>query len=124
MIVSVERKHIRMGQPKFNRCPLALACQECFKLSWKCVEVSPMGLTMMNYHGTLVYWAKWPEEAENFHRSYFDAFKYGTQFHKLPKPFKFEIGVQRGDGWEIDTLHKVIFNIHNWYGDMTYEYPD
>lgn len=124
MEIVVRRKHIKMGQPKRGRCPLSLACQEAFDLDEKCVQVSPKVLTMINYRGSIVYSVKWPPIAEKFYEDYFNHFKLGHKFAKMPKPITFDIGLyEYYPGYVADILHRVVFDIHNWNGDLEYEEP-
>jgi len=113
-----------MGQPVLGKCPLSLAFQESFgfndKYSEKLVQVSQKVLTMCNYNGFTVYTVKLPPIAEKFNDAYWRHFKEGSKFARLPKPCEFEIGVVD----DYDILHRVIFNIKNWYGDMVYEFPN
>jgi len=123
VIVKVLKKHLKMGHPSLNKCPLSLAFQEKFgftsKYDTRLVQVSRKCLTLLNYNGLYVYTVKLPPIAEQFNDAYWKHYEDASKFSKLPKPCEFEIGVV--DGY--DVLHKVIFDIKNWHGDMEYEYP-
>lgn len=131
MIVRVYKKHLSMGQPKRNKCPLTLAFREAFgfdskaKCDQSVIDVSRYVLTLHNYSGLNVYSIKLPPIAEKFNEMYWNHFNSAHKFAPLPKPCEFEIGVvEYYPGYRVDVLHRVIFDIKNWFGDMEYEYPN
>jgi hypothetical protein len=124
MVIKVTKHHLKFGRPEINKCPLSLACQETFDLNEKLVDVSPKVLTIYNYNGSMVYSEKWPESAEKFRKDYFSHFFLSSKFNKLPKPFRFEMGIiEYFSGYRFDLLHKVVFDVNNVHGDLEYEEP-
>lgn len=124
MVIQVTKNHLKFGRPEINKCPLSLACQEALNLNEKLVDVSPKVLTIYNYNGSMVYSEKWPEKAEQFRKDYFSHFFLSSKFNKLPKPFKFEMGIiEYFSGYKFDLLYKVVFDVNNVHGDLEYEEP-
>jgi len=129
VIVRVTKQHLSFGQFKRGRCPLSLAFYDAFdirlEIDKKTLVLSPHWLTLVNYHGSIVYSIKLPDSAQHFYKKYYDHYIYGGSFNKIPKPFEFEIGeYYYYDGCRIDLLKRVMRDIQNWDGSEPFYQDD
>jgi hypothetical protein len=116
MKIKVEKKHIRLGKPQKGKCPLSLAFQEVLNLDERLVLVSPMCLTLHDYHGASVYVCELPQHAKDFYKNYFSYFENIEKMQRLPRPISFEMGAV--DYLEAGSFDQLLY-ISNKINDLT-----
>lgn len=116
MMIEVTEKHILLGSPQRGLDALSLAFVQALELPERCVRVSPRWLSLLNYSDAIVYIEKLPPEAQVFRKKFFERYSQANKFAKMPKPFRFEMGLirwERGVGDE-DVLLKTVNSIKDW----------
>jgi hypothetical protein len=116
MIIEVTEKHSLLGKPERGLDALSLAFMQALDLPERCIQVSPIWLTLLNYSDIIVFIEKLPLEAQVFRKKFFEKYSEANKFAKMPKPFKFEMGWirwERGVGDE-DVLLKTVNTIKDW----------
>jgi len=114
MNIKITEKHINMGKLLRHQDPISLALQETMDLDAKCIDVGPNTITLINYHGAIVYTFFVSHEINDF---FYHFIQYRKGFEKKPKPVAFDTPIIDN----LDIFEFVAFKINDWEGGEFYE---